>query len=24
VQIAEEGIARGWIRLKESLATLNE
>jgi aspartate-semialdehyde dehydrogenase len=24
VQIAEEGISRGWIRLKESLATLNE
>jgi aspartate-semialdehyde dehydrogenase len=24
VQIAEEGIARGWISLKESLATLNE
>jgi aspartate-semialdehyde dehydrogenase len=24
VQIAEEGIARGWISLKESLASLNE
>jgi len=24
VQIAEEGIARGWINLKESLASLNE
>ena len=24
VQIAEEGIERGWIRLKESMASLNE